>query len=117
MKSEKSEKSEKAAVAKTEKKKEKEKKKPGRKPGPKPKEKKSEGRKKDVTKQDDYAACPFCCSTDQDDMVQCDKCQAWIHSACAGLTEDDLAALDEDDEATSATLPPGLFSRLALLAG
>ena len=88
--------------------------------------KKKGGKKKDkkeeaTEKAADFAACPFCESDDQDDMVCCDRCESWIHSrssrshdhpsrtlctssshfvvcSCAGLTEDELAALDEDDE-------------------
>jgi len=47
---------------------------------------------------DDFAACPFCDSEEQDDMVCCDQCESWIHSSCAGLTDDDLTRLEDDDE-------------------
>jgi len=84
---------------------------PRKKPGPKPKNKErkaeeaEEEKGEDLTKRSDYAPCPFCTGTDQDDMVQCDKCEAWIHSGCAGLSEDDLVALDEDDEVTTPNTP------------
>jgi len=52
----------------------------------------------DVTQNSDYAACPFCTSTEQDNMVCCDRCESWYHSRCAGVTKDELAALDDEEE-------------------
>ncbi|KAJ6644656.1 hypothetical protein Bhyg_09625 [Pseudolycoriella hygida] len=41
------------------------------------------------TMEDGYS-CPNCSSRDDDEMVQCDTCNAWYHFACAGanITED-----------------------------
>lgn len=33
-------------------------------------------------------SCTFCQETDNDEMVQCDKCDRWIHFACVGVTEE-----------------------------
>nr|XP_029719406.1 protein Jade-1-like [Aedes albopictus] len=32
--------------------------------------------------------CTFCQESDNDEMVQCDKCDRWIHFACVGVTEE-----------------------------
>ncbi|XP_062703670.1 uncharacterized protein LOC115259000 [Aedes albopictus] len=32
--------------------------------------------------------CTFCQEKDSDEMVQCDKCDRWIHFACVGVTEE-----------------------------
>ncbi|XP_062702274.1 uncharacterized protein LOC115258215 [Aedes albopictus] len=32
--------------------------------------------------------CTFCQERDSDEMVQCDKCDRWIHFACVGVTEE-----------------------------
>ncbi|XP_062711164.1 uncharacterized protein LOC134289403 [Aedes albopictus] len=43
-----------------------------------------------VQKDDQVAeqSCTFCQEEDNDNMVQCDKCDRWIHFACVGVTEE-----------------------------
>nr|XP_019542248.1 uncharacterized protein LOC109413023 [Aedes albopictus] len=44
-----------------------------------------------VQKDDDQVPeqdCTFCQEADNDEMVQCDRCDRWIHFACVGVTEE-----------------------------
>lgn len=49
-------------------------------------DKESSGDKKDP-EQAGEQSCTFCQEADNDEMVQCDKCDRWIHFACVGVTE------------------------------
>ncbi|XP_062704257.1 inhibitor of growth protein 3-like [Aedes albopictus] len=51
-----------------------------------------EGKDPDGVQKDDARVpeqdCTFCQEADNNGMVQCDRCDRWIHFACVGVTEE-----------------------------
>lgn len=50
--------------------------------------------------------CNVCgiCVRDNDDGLQCDQCQTWIHAACEGILIDEYNRLSQDDKQWSCAL-------------